>query len=87
MTVLVLFHCITWHFLILEIYNYVYTPDHGDDQHVLMPSSMKEVKNRITKLVIMIIIIIIIVIIINTATVEPPFNKPLCNVDSSLFKE
>ena len=73
------------HFLILEIYNYVYNPDHGDDQHVLMPSSMKEVKKRITKLVIMIIIIIII--IINTATVERPFNKPLCNVDSSLFKE
>ena len=66
----------------MEIYNYVYNPDHGDDQHVLMPSSMKEVKKRITKLVIMIIIIII-----NTVTVEPPFNKPLCNVDSSLFKE
>ena len=63
------------HFLILEIYNYVYNHDHGDDQHVLMPSSMKEVKKRITKLVIMIIIIIII--IINTATVERPFNKPL----------
>ena len=29
----------------------------------------------------------IIIIIINTVTVEPPFNKPLCNVDSSLFKE
>ena len=32
--------------------------------------------------------IIIIIIIINTATVEPPFNKPLLdNVDSFLFKE
>ena len=51
-----------------------------------MPSSMKEVKKRITKLMMMIIIIIII--IINTATVEPPFNKPLLdNVDSFLFKE
>ena len=48
---------------------------------------MKEVKKRITKL-IMIIIIIIIIIIIDTATVEPPFNKPLLdNVDSFLFKE
>ena len=52
-----------------------------------MPSSMKEVKKRITKLMMMIIIIIII-IIINTASVEPPFNKPLLdNVDSFLFKE
>lgn len=67
----------------MEIYNYVYNPDHGDDQHVLMPSSMKEVKKRITKLKV----IMIIIIIINTVTVEPPFNKPLCNVDSSLFKE
>ena len=51
-----------------------------------MPSSMKEVKKRITKLMMMIIIIIII--IINTASVEPPFNKPLLdNVDSFLFKE
>ena len=51
-----------------------------------MPSSMKEVKKRITKLIMMMIIIIII--IINTATVEPPFNKPLLdNVDSFLFKE
>ena len=48
---------------------------------------MKEVKKRITKLIMMMIIIIII-IIINTATVEPPFNKPLLdNVDSFLFKE
>ena len=30
---------------------------------------------------------IIIIIIFYTVTVEPPFNKPLCNVDSSLFKE
>ena len=51
-----------------------------------MPSSMKEVKKRITKLMMMIIVIIII--IINTASVEPPFNKPLLdNVDSFLFKE
>ena len=47
---------------------------------------MKEVKKRITKLIM--ITIIIIIIIIDTATVEPLFNKPLLdNVDSFLFKE
>ena len=36
----------------------------------------------------MMMIIRIIIIIINTASVEPPFNKPLLdNVDSFLFKE